>query len=57
MNNKKTLFLIPLFLLVSLLSSCEVIGDIFKSGVYVGIFIVVLVIIGIVWLFGRMGRK
>lgn len=39
-----------MLLLVSLLSSCELIGDIFKSGVYVGILIVVVIIIFVIWI-------
>jgi hypothetical protein len=38
-------------------SSCTVIGDIFKAGVWSGIIVVVLVIVLIIWLIGRMGRK
>ena len=38
------------------LSSCEIIGGIFKAGVGVGIFIVVLVIALILWLVGRSRR-
>ncbi|MBO9682394.1 MAG: phosphatidate cytidylyltransferase [Flavisolibacter sp.] len=38
------------------LSSCEVVGGIFKTGVWVGIFLVVLVVGLILWLVGR-GRK
>jgi len=41
---------------VSLLSSCEVIGGIFKAGVWVGVIVVVAVIALILWLIGR-GRK
>ncbi|MFL5787550.1 MAG: phosphatidate cytidylyltransferase [Flavisolibacter sp.] len=38
------------------LSSCQVVGGIFKAGVWVGIVIVVLVILLILWLVGR-GRS
>ena len=37
-------------------SSCEVIGDIFKAGVWVGIVLVVLVVGLILWLMGK-GRR
>jgi hypothetical protein len=40
-----------------LLTSCEVIGDIFGAGVYTGIFIVVFVIALIVFLVMRIGKK
>ena len=39
--------------LISLLSSCEVIGGIFKAGVWVGVLIVVAILGVIVWLIGR----
>lgn len=45
-----------LLLAVSMFSSCELIGDIFKAGVWVGVIIVVGIIALILWLIGR-GRK
>jgi hypothetical protein len=42
-----------LFFFLSLLSSCAVIGGIFKAGVWVGILIVVVIIGLIVWLISR----
>jgi hypothetical protein len=45
-----------LFLALASLSSCEVIGDIFKAGVWVGVIIVVAVIALILWLVSR-GRR
>ncbi|MBD0331911.1 MAG: hypothetical protein ICV66_04590 [Chitinophagaceae bacterium] len=39
-----------------LLTSCEVIGDIFKAGVWVGIILVVGVIALIIWLLNRFRR-
>jgi hypothetical protein len=38
------------------LSSCEVVGGIFKAGMWVGILLVVLVVGLILWLIGR-GRR
>jgi len=38
------------------LSSCQVVGGIFKAGVWVGILLVVLVVGVILWLVGR-GRS
>ncbi len=47
----KKLNLIAIAALLMTLSSCSVIGDIFKAGYYVGI-IVVIVILGLVfWIF------
>jgi len=40
-----------------LLSSCQVVGGIFKAGVWVGIFIVVLIIAVIVFIASKAGKK
>ena len=40
--------------LVTTLSSCQVIGDIFKAGMWTGIIIVVLVIGLIIWLISKI---
>ncbi|MCW3107158.1 MAG: hypothetical protein JWQ09_1664 [Segetibacter sp.] len=38
---------------VVLLSSCQVIGDIFKAGVWVGVIVVVVIIALVLWLIGK----
>jgi hypothetical protein len=38
------------------LSGCEVIGDIFKAGVWVGVLLVLGVIGIVIWLVSRMNR-
>ena len=43
--------------LASVLTSCELIGDIFGAGVYTGIFLVVFVIVVIVVIIARLGKK
>jgi hypothetical protein len=53
----QTLLYVTLFILSSLLSSCAVIGGIFKAGMGFGIFIVVLVIAAIIMLIVRAGKK
>ena len=40
-------------LLILLLSSCSVIGGIFKAGVWTGVLMIVLVIGLLIYLFGR----
>ena len=45
-----------LFMALTFLSSCEVIGGIFKAGVWVGVIVVVAVIALILWLVSR-GRR
>jgi hypothetical protein len=43
--------------LVFLLSSCELVGDIFSAGVYTGIFLVIFVVVIIIVLIARMRKK
>jgi hypothetical protein len=50
-----TLFVITS--LVFLMSSCELVGDIFSAGVYTGIFLVVFVVVIILVVIARLGRK
>ena len=38
------------------LSSCEVIGDIFKAGVWTGLLIVAVVIVLVIWLIRKFMR-
>ena len=45
-----------LLLSTMILPGCEIIGDIFKAGVWVGVILVVLVIGLIVWILSR-GRS
>ena len=53
---KNALIYGSLFAALAFLSSCEVIGGIFKAGVWVGVIIVVAVIALILWLVSR-GRR
>ncbi|MBN9300062.1 MAG: phosphatidate cytidylyltransferase [Filimonas sp.] len=46
-----------LIMLTVCLSSCEVIGGIFKAGVWVGILLVVVVAFIIIWLVSKAGSK
>jgi len=47
---KKILPLFPLTLMMFLLSSCAIVGGIFKAGVWVGVLLVLIVIGVIIWL-------
>jgi hypothetical protein len=51
MNNASWFVLLPL--LTMILPGCEIIGDIFQAGVWVGVILVVLVIGLVVWIFSR----
>jgi len=46
-----------LLLLTTTLNSCQVIGDIFKAGVWVGILVVVGIILLILFLVGKATKK
>ena len=49
----KKLYSVVALLAITLLSSCELVGDIFKAGAYTGIFIVVIIIALIIWLLSK----
>jgi len=55
---RTTIFLkqVILFIALTLLSSCEVVGGIFKTGMGFGVIIVIAVIALIVFLFSRSGK-
>lgn len=46
-----------IFFLTFLMSSCELVGDIFSAGVYTGIFLVVFVVVLITVIIARIGKK
>jgi uncharacterized membrane protein len=52
----KKVQLFSLIVLMLSLTSCELIGDIFKAGVWAGVLMVVLVIALIVFVIGRLFR-
>ena len=55
---KKQLQLLLLFIsFLTLFTSCEVIGDIFKAGMGFGIFIVVVVIAVIIFIISKLTGK
>lgn len=49
----KPLFILLLSFLAVSLSSCEVVGGIFKAGVWTGLILVAVVVFVIIWLIGR----
>ncbi|WP_164109458.1 MULTISPECIES: hypothetical protein [Sphingobacterium] len=55
----KRFTILPFMLLTTmLLTSCEVIGGIFKAGVWSGIIIVVVVVALVLWILAKIfGRK
>ena len=53
MKKNNGILLAALFFVLTTLSSCEVIGGIFKAGVWVGVLLVVLVVGIILWVIGK----
>lgn len=53
----QTLFIIFILLGLTVFSSCAVVGGIFKAGMGVGIFIVLLVIALVIYFISRMGKN
>jgi hypothetical protein len=41
---------------ITLLSSCEAIGGIFKAGMWVGVIVVVLIVAIVLWLIGKVRK-
>ena len=50
---KRNQLLTICFAMMAMLSSCSVIGGIFKAGVWVGILIVAVVVLIIIWIIGK----
>lgn len=53
MKKNSGILLAALLFLVTTVSSCEVVGGIFKAGMWVGILVVVLVVGIIIWIIGK----
>ncbi|TDW49077.1 hypothetical protein EV144_103603 [Flavobacterium sp. 270] len=50
--------MLMVFVILFSFTSCEVIGDIFKAGMGVGIFIVIFIVAIIIWIISKfMGSK
>ncbi|HEY1373318.1 MAG TPA: phosphatidate cytidylyltransferase [Candidatus Binatia bacterium] len=45
--------LLPLLFGLLLLGGCQIAGDIFKAGIWVGVLIVIAIIGGVIWLVSR----
>lgn len=54
MTYKRYFPLAIIALLTTTLTSCELVGDIFKAGMWTGIIVVVLVIALIIWLVSKI---
>ena len=53
----KLLRALPLLLLLLVLTGCELVGDIFEAGIWVGIIVVLLAIGLVSWVVGKLRRR
>jgi len=52
----RKIYVFSALVILTSLTSCELIGDIFKTGFYAGIFIVIAIIVLVFWLLSRIRR-
>ena len=58
MISKKNLSLLTLLMILAMSSAgCEVVGGIFKAGMWVGVIMVALILVVIFWIMGKMRRS
>lgn len=58
MISKKNLSLLTLLMILAVSSGgCEVVGGIFKAGMWVGVIMVALIVVVIFWIMGKMRRR
>lgn len=58
MKNLKAYFPVLIILLMLTVSSCEVIGDIFKAGMWTAVIIIVLLVLIVMWVIRKFtGRS
>jgi hypothetical protein len=53
----KRISLVSALFIITLLSGCQIIGDIFKAGAYTGIIAVIIVIALVIWLFSKFTNR
>jgi membrane protein implicated in regulation of membrane protease activity len=54
---KLTMKIIALVMIAMTFSSCEIIGDIFKAGMWTGVIIIAIIIILLIYIFSRFRRR
>lgn len=52
----RTLLFVLLILSTMTLAGCEVIGNIFQAGMWVGVILVVLILVGVAFIAGKLRR-
>jgi hypothetical protein len=54
----RKLYSLTAIFLITFLSSCELVGDIFQAGAYTAIIVIVIIIALVLWLFSKFrGRS
>jgi hypothetical protein len=56
MKNFNRFLIIFILALTPFLQSCELAGDIFETGIWIGVSLVLVVIFVVLWLFGKAKR-
>ncbi len=56
MKKSNGILLASLLFVLTTMSSCQAIADIFKAGVWVGVLLVVVVIAIILWIIGKASK-
>jgi len=56
MKNLNLPMLAMLMMIMFTASSCEVVGGIFKAGMWTGVIVIVLIVVLVIWLIGRIRR-
>jgi len=55
--SKKNLSLLTLLMILAVSSAgCEVVGGIFKAGIWVGVIMVALILVAVFWIMGKVRR-
>ena len=53
----RKLYTLTALLTLTILSSCELVGDIFEAGAYTGIIIVIIILALVIWLFSKFRSR
>ncbi|WP_185195462.1 hypothetical protein [Pontibacter sp. Tf4] len=56
MNNLRTYLPALIVVLMLTMSSCELVGDIFKAGMWTALIIIVLIVVLLAWIFRKLRR-
>ncbi|WP_187270152.1 hypothetical protein [Pontibacter qinzhouensis] len=57
MKNIRPYIFSLLIMLMVTFSSCQVIGDIFKAGMWTAVIIIVIIVLIVIWIFRKLGGR